>query len=248
MDAVILAAGKCEPALRVSTGCVFRAELPVNGLPMVRIVAQTIREAINPLNTIIVGYQLDGFPFAKGGSTFVDSLRNGMEQVHSENFLLAAADLPYLEVASVQEIVAASNLEMALNYPIVRSEACEERFPGVKRTTLKLREGRFTGGNIAVANKKWMETIFPILDKAYSNRKKPMALATQVGIATMMRVVLGRVFPRSLSVQTLEDAASRFLRAPVRAITTNRADIGTDVDSLEQYEALTTYFRRPGNM
>ena len=239
MDAVILAGGKCDAETRAATGCILRAELPVGGKPMAQLVAESIREAINPLNTIVVGYQVNQCSYAKPGANFVDSLRSGMEQVHSENFLLAAADLPYLEAASVQEIVQASNLEMALNYPIVRIEACEERFPGVKRTTLRLREGKFTGGNIAVANKKWMETIFPILDQAYSNRKKPFLLAKQLGLSTLWRVAYGKLVPSALRLQMLEDAASRFLKAPVRAITTNRADVGTDVDSLEQYLQIT---------
>ena len=236
MDAVILAGGKCSPELRNATGCALRAELPINGKPMAAIVAETVRAAAKPLNTIVVGYELKGFPYAKAGASFVDSLRNGLDQVYSENFILAAADLPFLEVDSVQEIITASNLEMALNYPIVRSEACEQRFPTMKRTTLRIKEGRFTGGNIAVANKKWMETIFPVLEHAYSNRKKPLSLARQVGLRTMFNVLCGRVFPSMLALSTLEDAASRFLKAPVRAIVTNRADVGADVDSLEQYE------------
>lgn len=236
MDAVILAGGKCSPELRNATGCVLRAELPVNGKPMAAMVAETVRAAVKPLNTIIVGYELKGFPYAKAGASFVESLRNGLEQVYSENFVLAAADLPFLEVASVQEVVKAANLEMALNYSIVRAEACAERFPTMKRTTLRIREGAFTGGNIAVANKKWLETIFPVLEEAYANRKKPMSLARQVGFGTLFRVLLGRAMPSSLSLRMLEDAASRFLKAPVRAVVTNRADIGADVDNLEQYE------------
>jgi len=237
MDAVILAGGRCSPELRAATGCTFRAELPIDGKPMAELVARTVREAARPLNTIIVGYQVKGYPYAEAGPSFVHSLRNGLNQVYSENFILAAADLPFLEVESVQEVVAAANLEMALNYPIVRSEACAERFPDMKRTTLRIREGHFTGGNIAVANKKWLETVFPVLERAYSNRKKPMALAQQLGLGTLCRVLWGRIVPSSLPLRTLEDAASRFLKAPVRAIVTNRADVGADVDTLEQYES-----------
>jgi len=241
VDAVILAGGKCGPELRRETGCVYRAELPVRGKPMAQHVAETVKSAINPLNTIVVGYELKGYPYAKAGATFVDSLRNGLDQVYSEHFVLAAADLPFLEEDSVREIVNAANLDMALNYPIVRATACASRFPEMKRTVLRIREGKFTGGNIAVANKKWLETIFPVLDKAYANRKKPLALASQVGFGTVFRVAWGRLFPSTLHLATLEDAASRFLRAPVRAIATNRADIGADVDSLDQYRLALRY-------
>jgi GTP:adenosylcobinamide-phosphate guanylyltransferase len=236
VDAVILAGGRCSPELRIATGCTLRAELPFDGKPMAAHVAEVVKRAAEPLNTIVVGYELKGFPYAKAGASFVDSLRNGLDQVYSENFILAAADLPFLEEESIQEIMVAANLEMALNYPIVRAEACAERFPNMKRTTLRIREGNFTGGNIAVANKKWLETIFPVLENAYASRKKPLRLAKQVGMKTLLRVLWGRLVPSSLSLAALEDASSKFLRAPVRAIVTNRADVGADVDSLEQYQ------------
>ena len=237
MDAVILAGGRCSQELRSATGYEYRAELPIDGKPIAQVVAETVRAAVQPLNTIVVGYKLRGFPHAEAGTSFVASLRNGLAQVYSENFILVAADLPFLEQESVREIVSAANLDMALNYPIVRAESCEARFPGMKRTTLSIREGKFTGGNIAVANKKWLETIFPVLEKAYANRKKPVSLAGQVGYGTLLKVAWGRLFPSALPLKTLEDAASRFLKAPVRAIVTNCADIGADIDNVEQYQA-----------
>lgn len=242
MDAVILAGGRCSPELRKETGCALRAELPIRGKPMARIAAETIKSAIEPLNTIVVGYELEGYAHAKAGASFVDSLRNGLDQVYSEHFVLAAADLPFLEEDSVREIVSAANLDMALNYPIVRASACASRFPEMKRTVLRIKEGKFTGGNLAVANKKWLETIFPVLDKAYANRKNPLALASQIGFGTVLRVLWGRLFPSALPLASLEDAASRMLGAPVRAIATNRADIGADIDSLEQYRLALRYF------
>jgi hypothetical protein len=203
---------------------------------MAAIVAESVRAAISPLNTIVVGYKMPGFAYVDAGASFVDSLKNGLSQVYSENFVLAAADLPFLQPESVREIVTAANLDMALNYPIVRSAACAEQFPTMKRTTLRIREGEFTGGNIAVANKKWLETIFPVLENAYANRKRPLALARQVGVGTLLRVMWGRLMPSTLPLRALEDASSRFLMAPVRAIATNRADIGADIDSLDQYK------------
>jgi hypothetical protein len=237
VDAVILAGGRCSAELREATGCQYRAELPIDGIPIAEKVAITVKNAIQPLNTIVVGYKLKGYPHAEAGNSFVASLKNGLDQVYSENFLLVAADLPFLQEESVKEIVVAANLEMALNYPIVRAEACEEQFPDMKRTTLNIREGKFTGGNIAVANKKWLETIFPVIERAYTNRKRPLALAGQVGYGTLFKVLWGRLFPKSLPLKTLEDAASRFLKAPVRAIVTNCADVGADIDNLEQYQA-----------
>lgn len=240
MDAVILAGGRCSPELRKATGCTLRAELPVDSVPMAQIVAKAVKEAVRPLNTIVVGYELKGFAYAKAGASFVESLRNGLDQVYSENFLLAAADLPFLTPDAVEEVVAASNMDMAFNYPIVRAEACAEQFPNLKRTTLRIREGRFTGGNIAVANKKWMETAFPVIERAYENRKKPLALAGQLGFGTVLRLLAGKVAPSTLSLAFLEGTASRFLRAPVRALVTNRAEVGTDIDSLEHYQLITS--------
>ncbi len=235
MDAVILAGGKCPADVCEATGVQYRAALPIAGKAMVEWVIESVRATANT-KIIVVGYEAPGCEFAKSGNNFVDSLRSGMERVTSDTFLLAAADLPFLKPDSLKDFISKTDPAIALNYPIIPLLACERQFPGMKRTTIKIREGRFTGGNVALANTELMRKIFPVLEKAYENRKRPLKLAMQVGATTLIRVALGQAVSYSLPIRTLEKSIGKFLGAPVRAIITERAEIGADVDSLQQYQ------------
>lgn len=235
MDAVILAGGKCPADVCERTGVQMRAELPVGGKPMVLHVLDAVKQVAQG-GVIVVGYRASDCEFAESGSSFVESLRNGLEKVRAENFLLCAADLPFLKSDSLSEFLKVCQPRFALNYPIVPIAECESQFPGMKRTAIKVREGTFTGGNIALANTRLIKEIFPVLEKAYINRKKPLKLAMQVGAITLVRVALGQAISFSLPIAALERNVSKFLGAPVKAVITNRAEIGADIDSLQQYE------------
>ena len=236
MDSLILAGGRCPDDLRKSTGCELRAELPFRGVPSARLVADVIKTVSPEGKTVVVGYQVDGCHSAPAGKSFIDSLRNGLMQVDSEAFLLAAADLPFLKPDSVRHFVGSADPKMLINYPIIPLELCEEAFPGMKRTAIRLREGRFTGGNIGVANTALMRSILPILDEAYANRKKPLRLAAQVGFGTLARLAIGQVFPAALPLRALETAVAKFLGGPVKALAMPYPDLGADVDNLIQYQ------------
>ncbi|MBA3725724.1 MAG: NTP transferase domain-containing protein [Armatimonadetes bacterium] len=235
MDRVILAGGVCSDELREATGCALRAELPVRGKPAAQYVADTLREAGGEGRTIVVGYEVADCLTAQSGNGFVQSLGYGLEKVSSETFLLSAADLPFLQASSVSGFLEDCDPKMALNFPIIPIEACARAYPGMKRTSMKVREGRFTGGNIALANTELMRRIFPVLEQAYANRKRPLKLALQVGIGTLLKVVAGQIIPSLLPLATLEKSVAAFLGAHVRAVITEDADIGSDVDNLEQY-------------
>lgn len=235
MDSLILAGGKCPDDLRQATGCELRAELPFRGVPSARLVADVIKAVAPEGKTVVVGYEIEGCANAPAGKSFVDSLRNGLVKIESEAFLLAAADLPFLKTESVRHFVNSADSKMLINYPIIPLDLCEKAFPGMKRTAIKLREGRYTGGNIGVANTALMRRILPILDEAYANRKKPLRLAAQVGFGTLARLAVGQVFPAALPLATLENAVAKFLGGPVKALATPYPDLGADVDNVVQY-------------
>lgn len=233
MDVVILAGGRCAPDLAAHTGVAHRALLPFRGRPMVEIVA----EAVSSVGRVVVvgetgGVQAEVVP---SGDTFVESLRNGLGAVRDSNFLLTTADLPFLTRGAVEDFVARSSASIALNYPIILAEDCAARFPGMKRTTLRLREGVFTGGNLSLARTSAMRDLLPRLERAYELRKKPVALGRLVGLPTLMRLLVGLAVPKALTIAGLEKSVSRAIGSEVRAVRTPYAEIGADIDDLTQY-------------
>lgn len=236
MDVVILAGGRCSPDLAEFAGVEHRALLPYGGKTMVEIVFEATRH-VGPA-VVVGGPEAIGDCHVPAGENFIESLAAGIAEVGSERFLLATADLPFLTSAAVDDFVTRSEPGNLLSYPIVDARLAAERFPGMKRTVVRLREGVFTGGNLAVIETALMQHSLPIMRRAYAYRKSPLKLAGLVGVGTLARLALARLIPSTLSIATLERAVSRFLGGPVRAIPTRFPEIGADVDNLEQYRAI----------
>lgn len=243
MDCVVLAGGRCPQDLHDATGCEFRADLPIGNRRMVEVVVEVLDELCEPGDRIIiVGAHVDGRESLPAGGTFLESLRSGMECASSEQVLVATADIPYLTLDSLRYFISATDESAMLNWPIVPVSLCKERFPSMRRTSIKLREGRFTGGNVALIHGERLKRVFPLLDKVYASRKKPLQLAKQVGIGTLLSVAVGQLVPSLLSVANLENKIGRFLGDRVKAVICPFAELGTDVDTLEQYRAVLSDF------
>lgn len=236
MDIVVLAGGRCDPELAVLSGQSLRALVPYRGRPMLEIVL----EAVIGLGRVIVvgGPESAAYESVPAGKTFTESLTNGLGSVRSETCLLCTADLPLLTSEAVRDFVGRCSPEALLNYAIVPAERCAERFPGMKRTTLRLREGRFTGGNIALCNTAALRAALPILERAYAARKSPLQLARLVGFRALSLVAIGAIVPRFLSVSALERCVSRIFGGQVRAVRSEYPEIGVDIDSADQYRYL----------
>jgi molybdopterin-guanine dinucleotide biosynthesis protein A len=236
VDVVVLAGGETDAALRELGGTDQRALLPYKGRPMV----ETVLDAVQHLGTPIVVASFDvprgrRVPAGKG---FVESMANGLNAVTTEAFLLVTSDIPWVTAEAVDDLIARSDPDALLNYPIIAAEDAERQFPGTTRTTLRLKEGEFTGGNAAVVKTSLMREAMPHLERAYANRKKVLALGAQVGWSTLFSLIKLKLLPGSVSVARFEADLGKFLGGRICAVRTPFAGLGTDVDNAEQYAAL----------
>ena len=233
---MILAGGKCEPALAEETMVEYRAQVPYLGRSMVEIVLAAVEPLGDPI--LVGGPEGMHQRQIEGGASFVESMKRGLAEVKTETFLLVTVDLPCLTTAAVEDFLNRCDPSVALNYPIISVQDCEREFPGMKRTTLKLKEGEFTGGNLGMMRTDLMHKALPILEKAYGYRKSPVKLAGLVGFGTLGRILLAKFAPSSLDIPTLEKKVGSFLGVQVKAIVIPFAEIGADIDNLSQYKSL----------
>jgi len=236
MDVVLLAGGKLGPEFADVTQETLRALLPFEGRAMVDHVLDAVRHVGD---VVLVGpVDRPGVRCIPAGEQFIHSLSAGLAEVRTDQFLMATTDLCFLTREAVDDFLARCESGALLNYPVVPMDAAEARFPGMKRTTLKLKEGEFTGGNIAVVNTAMMRAALPKMEQAYEARKSVLKLGQIVGFKTLVTLVVGKLIPGSVSLLQLEQQISRALGGKVRGIQTPFAEIGADVDTLEQFLAL----------
>lgn len=235
MDVLILAGGKCDADLAAATGQSEKWAVECGGASFL----QTALDAVSGVGDVVV---VGGPPNApgrvEGGRHFIESLANGLGQVKSDRFLLVTADLPFVTAVHVARFLDACPATAGICYPIVPMPLCLATYPTLARTSLKLREGEFTGGNLAVFRTEDARRFLPILERGYAARKSPVKLGRIVGMGMLFSVLFGKLAPRTLSLPKLEARVGKFLGTEVRAVIVDDPAIGTDIDTAAQFQAL----------
>lgn len=243
--AVVVAGGRADDRFRAATGVENRALAPVAGRPMVHWVLEALAAAETVDRVVLVGAEgLADAPGARqrlrGGSNLVETIERGLGACPGAGHaLLVSADIPALTAegvdAFVREGIAA---DADILYPIVPRAAIEARFPGSKRTYLRLTEGVFTGGNLFLVRPEPLLRQRDAIRRAYAARKQPLRLAAALGWGTLWRLLL-----RRLSLADAEAAVSRLLGLRARAIVTEHAELGADIDRAAELDAMTRYLQ-----
>lgn len=245
--ALILAGGEIKPEMaEVSGGVTNRALIDLNGRTMLDYVYAAVRDGLaqaGETGRILIAGQVPTPPGAvavKGGETLVDTLLSGVEALAptETRLLVVTADVPFLTPESVSDFVRrASELNADFVFPIVEAQACRARFPEMKRTTLKLAEGEFTGGNITLLSPSFLRLNETLLRQAWSRRKSVTGLAALLGVGLIARLIASRAVPSLLTISHAEAGVTRALGgAKARALQTPYAEIGSDVDKAQDVE------------
>ncbi len=239
MDVVILAGGRCDDDLAELTGVTERWAIEVEG----RTFFDRALEAASAIGTPLVvgGPENTHVQRVPGGRSYIESLRAGLDMVTSERMMLITADMPDINATALSDLIGLSPKEPDICFPIIPMALCEGRYPGLKRTTLALKEGKFTGGNAVIARTEGFRRMMHVMEQAYEARKSPLKIAKIVGIDALFLLIAARLFPRFVSVEALERKAGRKLGVTVKAVSCPMPELGTDIDSAEQllaYHAL----------
>ncbi|MCW3059960.1 MAG: hypothetical protein JWQ02_1781 [Capsulimonas sp.] len=242
LNTVVLAGGKTSDEMRAATGVENRAMVALGGRMMLDFVVQALRSAKSVDRLYVVGEvpANPAYTLVPERSSLVENLVAGVTAAQADSsgeyILISTSDIPFITSAGVDDFVAQAAARGAdLCYPIIPMDSYRKRFPQIKRTTLKVREGEFTGGNMMVVRTEFITKQQEIIGQAYAARKDVLRLAKLLGGNLLWRVLLAQtVAPSQLTVPMLEAGVSRLLGGGnVAAIVTEHPEIGTDVDRPE---------------
>lgn len=243
---LVLAGGKISPEMQATSGETNnRALIRIHGQPMLEYVLSALslgRDRAGYTGRLLVagkGLPLpDNATALPDGVSLVDTLLNGVAALDASEtrLLVSTADIPFLTPDAVVDLIhRATNYPSAdFIYPIINAAVCKSAFPGMRRTTLQLAEGTFTGGNLVILNPSFLRENETALRTAYANRKDIVGLARMLGGETLLRLLFSRVLPSALPISSLEKAVGKLLGgATANAIITPYPEIGADVDRPE---------------
>jgi CTP:molybdopterin cytidylyltransferase MocA len=245
VGAVLLAGGRTKGELLARTRQPYRALIPVGGRTLLEHTMAALAAARTVEYTIVVGpaecrpwVSAVGGPFGwmPMGETMVDNLLAGVHSLGSEaeTVLACAADAPLISGPLIDRIVSVSHERgHAFCYPIVEREVCQAAFPEGKRTYVRLRDGRFTGGNVLTASRRLLLEHHERIAEVFAARKSPLKLASLLGLGLALRLPLGLV-----SVRQAEQRAGQILGFPVSAWICDDPAVGVDVDKVADLDTV----------
>lgn len=236
VDAVVLAGGNAKGLAKVPA----KGLIPINGRPMVEYVLKALISC-NEIDRICVvmpvehnfGDLSQKVDVVVTTGSLPAVTKAGLDFLKAEEkVLVLSADVPMISPESIADFLSrCKTREAAFYYPIVRFGESEKRFPDVKRTYAKLKEGRFTGGNIALIEPSFIYRNMGVIEHIYELRKKPGQIARFLGFMFLIKFVLG-----VLSVGEIEARVGRITNMTCAGIVTPYIEIGIDVDKESDLE------------
>ena len=146
-------------------------------------------------------------------------------------------DLPFLTGAALDDFIARAEAAEADGvYAIVRKEACLREFPSLRRTFFHLKEGEFTGGNVSLVSVDLFPGCIEKMKEVFALRKNPVKLAAWLGPFFILKMLL-----HQLSLEDVERKVSELFGYRGRAVITDHACIGTDLDKAEEWAEAEKY-------
>ncbi|HHY92856.1 MAG TPA: NTP transferase domain-containing protein, partial [Firmicutes bacterium] len=165
--------------------------------------------------------------------TVMANLRRGLDWLKPQDFVLVAtSDIPLLTAAAVEDFLQRTRSTTAdFYYSIVEKSAGEARYPGVKRTYVRLKDGTFTGGNLLLVHPRILERGWGFAEAMVRLRKEPLKMCSVLGWGLVLRLVLGR-----LSIADVERRFAQIIGATGKAVISPYPEVGIDVDKPSDYE------------
>lgn len=190
------------------------------------------KQALTP----IIGNRVD--EIIEEEKDILDNLMKSTWYFYQEKSVMTiTSDIPLITPEAIEHfVIKAQSLKADFSYPIVERSVYEARYPGIKRTYLTLKEGAFTGGNLAIINPYKFQSLESHIRPLIEHRKNPLKMIRALGMSITTQLLL-----KQLTIKKLETYAKETFNIEARAIVSPYPEISSDIDKIEDIRALAKY-------
>jgi GTP:adenosylcobinamide-phosphate guanylyltransferase len=246
VDAVVLAGAANAKRLRAVSREPYEALIPVADRRMVDFVVAALEESPSVTRAAVVG-PVPQLKYLEQGKvkavlpcagSVMDNLRQGLEWLQPQGYVLVAtSDIPLLTAAAVEDFLKrAQETQADFYYSIVEKGVGEARYPGVKRTYVRLKDGTFTGGNLFLFHPRIVDRVWRLAEEMVRLRKQPLKMCSLLGWGQVLRLVLGQ-----LTIAAVEQRFAEIAGAVGKAVISPYPEVGIDVDKPSDYELVQRF-------
>ncbi len=187
---------------------------------------------------LVAGFDADADLVLKPGSSFLENVMSGVESAgEAESLMVTASDIP-LATGEAFAFLVGEGLKKNADfvYPVINRTDCDAKYPGLRRTYHRVREGTFTGGNAVLVRRQYVLSSRDRIEQLYQARKHPLKLASMIGFGTLIRAAAAKkLWAGALSIPAIECAAERTMGGRLRALVCPWPELGEDLDKLEDF-------------
>jgi molybdopterin-guanine dinucleotide biosynthesis protein A len=231
----------------VQQGVDNKALLPINEKPMVEYVVDALRGSpfidkisiTGPVSLLKEHLGNKADYYMEGSESLFENIKLGIQPFANDHaVLIVTSDIPMITGEMVTDFIRRCLKQGGdFCYPIVEKHLNEERFPGVERTYVRLKEGTYTGGNIIYLNPAVIGPCEEFARKVIEFRKQPWKTSRLLGLKFLVGLLLGM-----LSIPKVEERFCKLLDIKASAIIMPYPEIGNDVDKPSDVEMVMRHF------
>lgn len=251
-NAIILAGGENKGLGQCAVER-YEALIEIAGKPMVVLVAEALAATGRIDGIFVIGPypELQNCRFPAGttvlaaGSSIMETIQIGMAALpDGRPVLVVTADIPLLTPEAVDDFLeqCARSGNAELYYPIVEREINERRYPGNRRTYVRLCEGVFTGGNIFLVDPAIVPRCKKLAERIFAFRKNPLKLCRLIGWQFVFKFIF-----RRLTLREVERQFSIVLGIRGAVVLSGFPEVGIDVDKPSDLELVRAAFALKSN-
>jgi len=249
---VVLTAGGVpqpgEPLFEISKGAP-KAMVSLAGKPIIQWVLDALGKSSNVDEIALVGLdQSAGLTctqpvhYLESAGDLYSNIVRGLEYYNhkaeqKDPILMVASDIPSITAEMIDWMIeSVRQVKADIYYPVITRKVMETRFPGSKRTYLRLKDMELCGGDILAIRSEILTKQSNTWKRLGETRKSPMRQALLLGLDTLFLIAT-----RRLSLIDAEAKISQKLGLRGKVILCPFAEIGMDIDKPNQYEFLKKY-------
>lgn len=151
--------------------------------------------------------------------------------------LITTSDIPMLTVEALEDFINQALAAKAdLCYSVVDKRINDQKYPEVKRTYARLREGQFTGGNIFLFNPAATDKCKNFIEQMLEYRKSPAKMAMVLGFGFLLRMALG-----ILTINAVQNKCEKLLGIKGAVVISEYPEVGNDVDKISDIQFVEKY-------
>ncbi|MCX7951006.1 MAG: nucleotidyltransferase family protein [Clostridiales bacterium] len=239
VNAVILAGDKGDKGVSkalLKIGNRYMVEYIIESLKKSNCVSKIYMVADENVKNVILD-KVDGY--IKPAGDIIDNIKSAAKQINDDNtpLIICTADIPLVSSEAIYDFVKTCiDKKIDVGYPIIDKKLNDEKYPDVRRTYVKMKDGTYTGGNIVYIHPRAIENCTNKAKELVEYRKKPLKMGQTLGFTFLIRLALG-----VLTISAVEKKIADMFNVNGIAIKTKYPEIGNDVDKEEDIVFVEKY-------